>query len=391
MASQTARIQRIELTPVYVPFKELIRQVMASSEGGLGMALKTDEAWLGEDFVICRLLADDGHAGLGEAFVYLPETGTSPNQIIDIIEHHLAKYLIGENPFEIARINRKMDNNVARNEVAKGLLDMACYDLMGQISGQPAYHFMGGKAVDELPLTALIGLADMGAMKAQTEFALKAGYHSFRYKLGRGIGDDMAISEMMRQTVGAEARLRVDYNQAYSPEDAIKAINAIGPFKIDVAEQPVGATDFLGMAMVQKNVNIPLMPHESCFTLQDIHTLTELKAIRVLGINSERPGGVSNALKAIEFARSRAMGIVLHNQPLGISSAMQIHLGAAAYPWLGYEMELYGHVMLEDDLIVDRLDYRGARAKVPEGPGWGVTLDEEALEKYATRPTIAIT
>jgi L-alanine-DL-glutamate epimerase-like enolase superfamily enzyme len=109
------------------------------------------------------------------------------------------------------------------------------------------------------------------------------------------------------------------------------------------------------------------------------------------GSTSERPGGVSKTLKAIAFAKSRGMGVVLHNQPLGISSAMQIHLGAVSYPSLGYDMELYGHVMLEDDLISNRLDYHKGIAKVPEQPGLGVTLDEEALKKYAIQPTITIT
>ena len=74
MSFQTPRIQSIELTPVYVPFKDSVRRSMASAEGGLGMALKAEEAWLGEDFVICRLRAEDEHTGLGEVFVYLPET-----------------------------------------------------------------------------------------------------------------------------------------------------------------------------------------------------------------------------------------------------------------------------------------------------------------------------
>lgn len=390
MPSQTTKIRSIELTPVYVPFRKEVQQAMAAAEGGLGMALKADESWLGEDFVICKLLDDAGRCGIGEVFVYLPETGTSPNQIIDIIENHLEKYIIGANPFDIDEINVKMDHNVARNEVAKGLVDMACYDLMGHITGQPAYHFMGGKTVEALPLTALIPLADHSVIEELTKSALKGGYRSFRFKLGRSVHEDIAIARMMRETVGSGVRLRVDYNQAYSVSDAVASINGIEPFDIDFAEQPVNANDFLGMAAVQKNVSIPLMSHEGCFTLQDIQVLAELKAIGVVGINSERPGGVSNALKAVAFAKSRGLGVVLHNQPLGISSAMQIHLGAVSYPALGHEMELFGHVMLEDDLIVEMLDYQGAVAKVPERPGWGVTLDEEALQKYATRPTIKI-
>jgi muconate cycloisomerase len=129
------------------------------------------------------------------------------------------------------------------------------------------------------------------------------------------------------------------------------------------------------------------MAHEGCFTLQEIVTLVELGAVGVVGVNTERPGGVTNALRAIDYAARRGLGVILHNQPLGIASAVQVHLAAARAPDLGHAIELFGHVMLEDDLILEPLDYSGGRVRVPEGPGFGVSLDEAALARYATAPT----
>ena len=130
-------IKRIELTPVHVPFKKYVRDFMSESEGGLGMAIDAEEAWLGGDFVICKIFDNNGNEGISEVFVWLPETGVSPNQVIDAIKNSLYKYVIGENPFNINKINYRMDANLARNETAKGLIDMACYDLMGKILNQP--------------------------------------------------------------------------------------------------------------------------------------------------------------------------------------------------------------------------------------------------------------
>jgi muconate cycloisomerase len=126
---------------------------MGEGEGNLGMAIAAEEAWLGGDFVVCKLISKLGNMGLGEAFLWLPETGVSPNQIIDAIKNCLAKYIIGENPFNIEKINHRMDINLARNEAAKGMIDMACYDLMGQITDLPACYYMGGKFVDKIPRT----------------------------------------------------------------------------------------------------------------------------------------------------------------------------------------------------------------------------------------------
>jgi len=384
-----SKIVSIELTPVHVPFKELIRETMEKG-GGLGMAIPAEEVWLGGDFVICKLFAEDGTFGLGEAFVWLPETGILPETIINIIKHALHRYVVGENPFHIEKILQKMDNNVARNHVAKGLIDIACYDLMGKLKGKPACELMSDHTVNEIPLAALIPLADTETLVMLAKMFYKLNYKTFRYKLGTGIDEDVKVSEVIRDTLGTSVRIRVDYNQAYTPEEAVQAIKAIEPFNIDLAEQPVRADDFVGMAYVQKRVDTPLMMHEGFFSLQDFYTLVELKAVGVLGVNSERPGGVTNALKAIDYAVKCGMGTVIHNQPLGIASAMHIHLAAAKYNALGHAPELFGHIMMEDDLIVTSLNYDKGIAKVPSGPGWGVKLNEKALEKYATGPTLTI-
>jgi muconate cycloisomerase len=183
----------------------------------------------------------------------------------------------------------------------------------------------------------------------------------------------------------------VDYNQTYSPQDAVEAIQAIEPYNIDVAEQPVAAADFVGMAYVQHHVKTPLMAHEGCFSFNDIVTLAELGGIGAIGINTERPGGITAALKAMDFATQHSMGIIIHNQSAGISSAALIHLAAARHAALGHAIELFGYVMLEDDLILDPIDYSGGIAGVPAGSGWGVTLDEAALDKYSTAKTVKLT
>ena len=384
-------IERIELFPVHVPFREVVRQAMARSAGGLGMAIAAEEAWTGGDFVIARLTADDGAQGVGEAFVWLPETGVSPAQVIDAIQHALAGYALGANPFDVRRLRARMDANLARNDVAKGLLDMACYDLMGHVSGRPAHDFMGGRGADTLPLAALIPLADPDFMVDMALAFQSSGTATFRFKLGSGIEADRTVMARAREALGPAAQLRVDYNQAYTPDQAVRAIQAIAPFGIDCAEQPVRADDWLGMARVQRAVDVPLMAHEACFSLTDFTVLVELGAVGVLGVNTERPGGITQALLAIDYAALRGMGTVLHNQPLGIASAAQVHIGAARAGVLGHAMELFGHVMMEDDLIVDPLDYSGGSVRVPHAPGLGVSLDEAALDRYATGAAVVLT
>jgi len=383
-------IESIELTPLHVPFKEPVIKAMSEGEGGLGFAIGAEESWLGGDFVICKLVTKDGSVGLGEAFVWLPETGVSPYQVIDAVKNSLSKYVLGENPFNVEKINYRMDLNLARNEAAKGMIDMACYDLMGQISDLPACYFMGGKFTDRIPIAALMPLADPMLVKGLVRSYYKKGFRSFRLKLGKSVEKDLEIVQTIRKIFGNDTNLRVDYNQAYTPPMAVRSIKAIEPYGIDFAEQPVNATDYIGMAYVQNRVDIPLMAHEGFFSLKDFITLVELKAVRVLGLNSDRPGGVTKALKAFDYAKMRGLGVVLHNQPLGIASAMHIHFTAAKDPYIDYATELFGQEMLKDDLILNPIDYSNGMAKIPEGPGWGVKLNEQALNKYATDSTIIL-
>lgn len=383
-------IKSIELTPIHVPFKDAVKKAMSEGTGGLGMAIAAEEAWLGGDFVICKLISRDGNIGLGESFVWLPESGVSPEQIIDAIKNSLKLYILDENPFNIEKINFRMDNNLARSEVAKGLLDMACYDLMGKIIDKPVCELIGGNNAESIPLAALIPLGDPMLMKGITRSYYKRGFRTFRLKLGNGITNDVEILKSIRKTFGDSIRLRIDYNQFYSPSMAVRAIKAIEPFGIDYAEQPVKADDYLGMAYVQKRVDTPLMAHEGFFSMRDLVTLVELKAVRVIGINSERPGGVTRALKALVYAKKRGLEIVLHNQPLGIASAMHIHFHIAQYYSIDHATELFGNEMLIDDLILNPIDYSNGIAKLPSGPGWGVELDEDALKRFATGETVIL-
>ena len=135
--------------------------------------------------------------------------------------------------------------------------------------------------------------------------------------------------------------------------EMVNFLKAIEPFDIDYAEQPVRTTDYLGLQYVQQRVDTPIMCHEGFFSLKDLVTLIEMEAVGVIGINGERPGGVTNALRSISYAEQRGLSSVLHAQPLGIASAMMLHVAASRHYSLGHASELFGYVMFEDDLLVE--------------------------------------
>ena len=389
--AQPDPITKIELFPIYIPFKEHVRDALMGGSGKVAMGLKVDDHWLGADFLVCRMTTENGVVGYGDAYVWLVESAVSPVMMANTIRDHLARFVLGQSAFDIEAINDKFENNVARNEMAKGVLDQTLYDVAARSIDRPLHDLIGGKQLDRIPMSMVLPLSSVDVILALVKLGQDAGIKSFRCKLGDGLRRDVEIISAVRDQIGPDAGLRVDYNQAYNANEALACIEAIAPYGIDFAEQPVKGDDFVGMAWVQSRTNVPIMAHESAFGLRDIVTLAEMGAVRAFGINPERPGGITNALKAIDFAAAKGLDVVLHNQPSGIGSASVLHLHSARARNIRHATELQGHVMLEHDLLKEPLTYEDGFAHLPTGPGLGIEIDEDALSNYSVCDPIVIT
>ena len=162
-----------------------------------------------------------------------------------------------------------MDRNVARNEMAKGVLDIACHELAARQVGRPVHDLIGGAAIDRIPLCGLIPLGDPDTTAGLAHGYQRAGYGTVRIKLGTGpIADRDAIAEV-RARCGDELRVRVDYNQAYTAPVAARALALLEPFGIDAAEQPLPVGDLAAMPGLQQRTSIPLFLHEGFFSVAD--------------------------------------------------------------------------------------------------------------------------
>lgn len=386
-----ARIRRIELFPLQVPLSAIARQGMSESANGLGMAIPSEEPWTAGDFLYCCLTDDDGVEGWGEVFVWLPETGLSSTGMAAVIEGALGKYVLGAHPADVQSIAARMDRNVAHCEVAKGLLDIACHELTARRLGCPVHDLIGGAAVDRVPLCGLVPLGSPETVAAIARGYVRAGYRTVRIKLGTSPHEDLEVMTAVREQVGPGIRLRVDYNQAYSAPQAIRALRLLEPLGIDAAEQPVRIGDVLSMVAIQRETTIPLFLHEGFFSYSDLVALVELGGSRVVGINLERPGGITGALRCIDYAWARGMGTIIHNQSIGIGTAAQAQLAAARFDLLGHSPELAGDVMFDEHLVTRRYAVEDGCIVLPDGPGWGIDVDRDAVTAHLIAPPTVLT
>lgn len=384
-------VQRMELYEARVPLSELARGAMAQSSNGLGMAIPAELPWFEADFLYCRLIDSDGVDGWGEAYVWLPETGVTQSDLASAIEHHLGTFVLGARPQDVQALLARLDRNVARNEVAKGVLDLACHDLAARQIGRPVHDLIGGRGPDRIPLAGLVPIGPPETVAEIADGYQRTGYRTVRLKLGTSPTVDRDVVAAVRDCCGTELRIRVDYNQAFDAATAARALAMIEPFGIDAAEQPLPVGDLLGMVELQRRSPVPLFLHEGFFSMGDAVALIEMGGCRALGVNTERPGGLTAALRAIDYAAARGLGTVIHNQPLGLGTAAHLHLASARFDRLGHDIELAGDVMFDEHLVTERLVASDGALEVPTGPGWGVEMDIDALHDHLIAPPRATT
>lgn len=380
----------VELFEVAVPLSALARGAMAASDTGLGMALPAEEPWEVADFLLCRVVDEDGVEGWGESYVWLPETGVSQREMAMAVRDHLARYVLGARPTDVQAIAARMDRNVARNEAAKGVLDIACHELAARQVGRPVHDLIGGAAVDRLPLCGLIPLGDPDTVAGLAAGYQRAGYGTVRIKLGTSPTADRDVIAEVRSRCGDDLRIRVDYNQAYSPAAAARALALIEPFGIDAAEQPLAVGDLPAMPALQRRTSIPLFLHEGFFSVADAVLLLDAGGIGAVGVNTERPGGITGALRMIDHAAARGVGTIIHNQPLGIGTATLAHVATARWDVLGHVPELAGDVMFDEHLTTERYRVEHGCLVLPGGPGWGITVDRDAVDDHLVAPPTTV-
>jgi muconate cycloisomerase len=151
------------------------------------------------------------------------------------------------------------------------------------------------------------------------------------------------------------------------------------------AEQPVAPLDIQWLVDVRRNVPVPVMADESCYTLQDAMALTRAGAADILSIYVGKGGGIGPARKMAAVAEAAGLTCTVgSNLELGIASAAMTHLATASVG-IGAEefpCDILGPLAYEHDLLAEPIEFRDGAVRVPTGPGLGVELDEAMLARY---------
>ena len=365
------KITRVETIPVEVPLKEGLTTKTAGGEHVVS------------PYVVVRVHTDAGLVGLGEATLSPRWSGETSPGCVAAIEGLIGPAITGQDPIAITALRRTIDGTIRHNPFAKAAVEMALWDIAGKAAGQPVYQLLGGKVKEKLPMKMVVGAFPVDQAVALAQRFLDWGATCLKVKVGLDPTTDIARVHAVREAAGPDIPIGIDANQGWDLATARRCLADMGDLLF--AEQPVPTTDPRDLARLRGDTRIPIMADESVFTLQDARRLTELGACDILSVYPGKHAGIAATREIAHVAR--AAGVVCSmgsNLELGIATAAMLHL-AAAEPSLDdarYPGDYLGPLYHQADLLKEPLQLGPSVARVPDGPGLGVELDEDQLERY---------
>ncbi|MFC7046855.1 dipeptide epimerase [Halobacteriaceae archaeon GCM10025711] len=291
------------------------------------------------DNVVVRITDDDGTVGVGGAAPssHYGETAATVEAVLPDLLSVVER--VGD-PHALDRIEREMRATVNHNPAARTAVSIALHDLVAKRAGLPLYRYWGLDPEQAPETSFTIGIDDTEVMREKTEAAVEAGYSTLKVKVGTD-NDHEHLAAV--RDVAPDATIRVDANEAWTPREAVRAIDDFAAFDLEFVEQPVPAEDPEGLKFVYERSTLPIAADESCITLEDVPRIADRADIANLKLM--KTGGLREALRMIHTARAHGLELMLGCM---IESDASIAAGAHLAPLLDYA-DLDGSLLLAED------------------------------------------
>ena len=304
-----------------------------------------------------------------------------------IVERYLSPLLIGRRVDDIANIQQAMNDVVNNNLYAKAAVEVALHDAWARSLGVPVHTLLGGLVRRSIPVTWALGTEPAAEVVEEAREKLDAGlHHSFKLKMGaQEPADDVARIAEVAQKLAPDASVRVDINARWDLVTSLRWLPRLAEAGVDLIEQPVPGDEVEWLAAINAALPIPVMADESLRTPSDAVRLVKLRAADVFSLKTTKSGGLRYTRAIAEVAA--AAGVPCHGGtsiegPIG--TVASLHLACAA-PGMSYGSELFGPLLMREELLTEPLRYADGHLHLPDGPGLGVDLDPAAVARFTRR------
>lgn len=321
--------------------------------------------------VIVKITTDTGHIGYGEAAPTGMITGDTKGAIIGAVAEHIKKQLVGMHIENLEEIMKRLDQSLVKNTSTKAAIDIAIYDLYGQLYKAPVYKLLGGYR-KEIITDITISINSPEEMAKDSIEAVKLGYKTLKIKVGKDANVDIERMKAIRKAVGHEIDIRIDANQGWAPKEAVRVLRKMEDedLNIEFIEQPVLAHDFDGLKFVTDNISIPVLADESVFSPRDALKIMQMRAADLVNIKLMKTGGIHNALKICSIAEAYGVecmiGCMLEAK---VSVTAAVNLAAAKS--IITKIDLDGPILCSQDPIDGGATFEDYKITVNDEPGFG--------------------
>ena len=350
----------------------------------------------GQDALVVRVSTDAGITGIGEVDSNpFAAKGTIEGPFSHTVASGLKELILGEDPFETAKIWNKMyTGNIYGGRRGVGFhaisgIDMALWDIKGKALGLPVWKLLGGGFHDSLRCYAS---SLWGPTPADTHDLARRyvdrGFGAVKFgwdPMGRDEATDIALVREARAGLGKDAELLVDAGLAWDAKTAIRRARSFEEYRIFWLEEPLMPDDYEGYRRLSEAVDTRIAAGEEESSRASFLDLMDRGKIDVVQIDLTRAGGFTEALKIASLAQDRGLSVANHGFTTYINVAAALHFLNSIPNTLIVEFVAEEQTTLRDFVTMQRVEARDGQLPVPQEPGLGVDLNEEALERFAVR------
>ncbi|HYW47112.1 MAG TPA: mandelate racemase/muconate lactonizing enzyme family protein [Bryobacteraceae bacterium] len=331
---------------------------------------------------------DDGITGWGSSF--------TNDLLVRGALHVLEPLYLGENPLEPSRVSEKLHANTfwmgrggSITHAISGI-DIAMWDILGKATGQPAGRLLGGRYRERVRPYASILMRDPPALAEHLLSIRAQGFRAFKIGWGPFGRHNHALDEQIvraaREAVGPSSLLMVDAgaSDAFWPQDykwAIRTAHMLAQYDVYWFEEPLLPDNLQDYKLLRNNSLVPIAGGEVLTRRQSFTPWLQERAFDIVQPDATKVGGISEERRIACMAEDNGVRFIPHgwNTALGLASDLQLASAIRGTELVEY---LTGSPFI-DDLVETpwKLDSDGMLA-VPDGPGLGVSLNMDAVEKH---------
>ncbi len=338
-----------------------------------------------QTLVLVKVQCSEGIVGWGEATTIggLAYGEESPESIKANIDAYIAPLLEGQAADAVAQAMARVSGSVQGNRFAKCAIETALFDAHAQRLGVPLSELLGGRLRDSLPVAWTLASGDTARDIAEAERMLGLRRHNiFKLKIGlRSVRDDVAHVAAIKAALGQRASVRVDANQAWSITEALDGMRALADAGVDMVEQPILAHDKLGLKRLTEANIVPIMADEALHGPRDAFEVAAAQAADIFAVKINQSGGLRGAARVAaigEAANIALYGGTMLEGAVGTMASAQLF---STFTELAWGTELFGPLLLTEEILQEPLQYRDFALQLPTTPGLGLALDTEKLAR----------